>query len=158
MITKCQCFFVFLLWFGACRFYSHDDVIWHDDIFRVTDHLCEEYTGHRWIPLTKASNAELWCFLWTNGWVNNRDAGDLRRHRAHYDVTLMVSQGQFRHSRHSHICLNVNETTLINGTSITWITRSWCYDDHKTKHNHTGYVIHRMHSAWWRMSLAIVAV
>ena len=26
---------------------------------------------------------------WTNGWVNNRDAGDLRRRRAHYDVTVM---------------------------------------------------------------------
>ena len=28
-------------------------------------------------------------FAWTNRWVNNRDAGDLRRHRAHYDVTVM---------------------------------------------------------------------
>ena len=28
--------------------------------------LCEgESTGHRWIPLTKASDAELWCFLWS---------------------------------------------------------------------------------------------
>ena len=26
---------------------------------------------------------------WTKDWVNNRDAGDLRRHRAHYDVTVM---------------------------------------------------------------------
>ena len=26
---------------------------------------------------------------WTNGWVNNRDAGDLRRHRAHFDVIVM---------------------------------------------------------------------
>ena len=26
---------------------------------------------------------------WINGWVNNRVAGDLRRHRAHYDVTVM---------------------------------------------------------------------
>ena len=26
---------------------------------------------------------------WTNGWVSNRDADDLRRHRAHYDVTVM---------------------------------------------------------------------
>ena len=26
---------------------------------------------------------------WTIGWVNNRDATDLRRHRAHYDVTVM---------------------------------------------------------------------
>ena len=25
----------------------------------------------------------------TNGWANNRDAGDLRRHRAHYGVTVM---------------------------------------------------------------------
>ena len=26
---------------------------------------------------------------WTNGWVKNRAAGDLRRHRAHYDVTAL---------------------------------------------------------------------
>ena len=24
-------------------------------------------------------------FAWINGWVNNREAGDLRRHRTHYD-------------------------------------------------------------------------
>ena len=27
-----------------------------------------------------------------NGWVNNREAGDVRRHCAHYDVTVMGSQ------------------------------------------------------------------
>ena len=26
----------------------------------------------------------------TNGWVNNGEAGDLRRHRAHYDVIVMI--------------------------------------------------------------------
>ena len=26
---------------------------------------------------------------WTNSWTNNQDAGDLRRHRAHYDVIVM---------------------------------------------------------------------
>ena len=26
---------------------------------------------------------------WINGWINNSEAGDLRRHRAHYDVTVM---------------------------------------------------------------------
>ena len=26
-----------------------------------------------------------------NGWVNNGEAGDLRRHRAHYGVTVMVA-------------------------------------------------------------------
>ena len=47
----------------------------------------------RWIPHTKASDAELWCFslicVWINGWVNNREAGDLRRDRGHYDVIVM---------------------------------------------------------------------
>ena len=30
------------------------------NMFRVTGLLCGEFTGHRWIPLTKASDAELW--------------------------------------------------------------------------------------------------
>ena len=28
--------------------------------------------------------------VWIHGWLNNRQAGDLRRYPAHYDVTLMV--------------------------------------------------------------------
>ena len=64
------------------------------NIFRVTGPLCVEFTGHRWIPITKASDAELWCFLWSvhglNGRVNNREAGDLRHHHTHYDVTVML--------------------------------------------------------------------
>ena len=28
-------------------------------------------------------------YVWINGWVNNRQAGDLRRYRAHYEVTVM---------------------------------------------------------------------
>ena len=28
-----------------------------------------------------------------NGWINNREAGDLRRYRAHYDVTVMYDKG-----------------------------------------------------------------
>ena len=31
-------------------------------------------------------------YVWINGWVNNREAGDLRRYRAHYDVTVMITQ------------------------------------------------------------------
>ena len=76
---------------------------WHDmmtssngNIFCVTGHLCGEFTGPRWIPHTKASDAELWCFTLIcarmNGWVNNREAGDLRRYRTHYDVIVMTPQ------------------------------------------------------------------
>ena len=35
-----------------------------------------------------ASMFSLIC-VWINGWVNNREAGDFRRYRAHYDVTVM---------------------------------------------------------------------
>ena len=64
------------------------------NIFLITNHLCGELTGPRWIPRTTASDAELWFFslicIWINGWVKNREAGYLRRYRAHYDVTVMV--------------------------------------------------------------------
>ena len=63
------------------------------NISRVTGPLCGEFTGHHWIPLTKASDAELWYFLWSTpeqiAWVNTGDDGGLRRHHAHYDLTVM---------------------------------------------------------------------
>ena len=36
--------------------------------------------------------------VWINDWVNNGEAGDLRRYRIHYDVTVMF------HGWHSHEC------------------------------------------------------
>ena len=64
------------------------------NIFGVTGHLCREFTGPRWIPRTKASDAELWRFLlicvWINSWVSNHEAVDLRRYRAHYDGIVMM--------------------------------------------------------------------
>ena len=69
--------------------------LWNGNIFRVTGPLWGEFTGHRWIPHTKASDAERLMFslicVWINSGVNNREAGDLRRHCAHYDVIVMVS-------------------------------------------------------------------
>ena len=35
------------------------------NIFYVTGPLRRESIGNRWIPLTKASDAELWYFLWS---------------------------------------------------------------------------------------------
>ena len=52
-----------------------------------------------------------------NSWVNNGEAGDLRRHRAHYDVTVMVQhfvqvQDHLMHERinryaRSYVCVPV---------------------------------------------------
>ena len=35
-----------------------------------------------------------WNCAWTYSWANNRDAGDLRRYRAHYDVIVMQTERQ----------------------------------------------------------------
>ena len=35
------------------------------NIFRVSGSLTGESTGHSWIALTKANNADFWCFLWS---------------------------------------------------------------------------------------------
>ena len=43
---------------------AHDDVIKWKHFPRYWP-LCGEFTGPRWIPRTKASDAELWCFLWS---------------------------------------------------------------------------------------------
>ena len=77
-------------------FADHDDVI-KRKLFRVTGPLWGEFTGQRWIPHTKASDVELWCYFLicagTNGWENHRQAGDLRCHRAHYDVIVINIDG-----------------------------------------------------------------
>ena len=64
------------------------------NIFRITGPLCRKLTGHRWIlpPLKSQWRRTLMfslIYAWINNWVNNRDAGDLRHHRAHYDITVM---------------------------------------------------------------------
>ena len=61
------------------------------NIFRVTDPMCRDFTGE--VPSQKSVTRSFHIFslicAWTRGWVNNRDAGDLRRLHAHYDATLM---------------------------------------------------------------------
>ena len=63
------------------------------NIFRVTGPLWGESNGHRWFPsqwpVTRALMFSL-IWAWTKGWANNRDAADLRRHHAHYDVTVVM--------------------------------------------------------------------
>ena len=64
--------------------FSHDDVIkWKR--FLVIGPLVDSSHRGQW---RRALMLSLIC-AWTNGWVNNRDSGDLRRHRAHYDVAEM---------------------------------------------------------------------
>ena len=62
------------------------------NIFRVTAHCAENSP----VPVNSPHKGQwrgalmfsLIC-VWINDWVNNGDAGDLRRYRIHYDVTVM---------------------------------------------------------------------
>ena len=58
------------------------------NIFRVTGPLCGEFTKGQWRGALMFS---LIC-AWINDWVNNREAGHLRRYRTHYDVIVMEMQ------------------------------------------------------------------
>ena len=65
------------------------------NIFRVTGPLC----GNSPVPVNSPHKGQwrgalmfsLIC-VWINGWVNNREAGDLSRHRGHYDAIVMYSR------------------------------------------------------------------
>ena len=83
--------------FGSLRWRSTRVMIMmtssNGNIFRVTGPLCGELTGHFFISPHKGQWREALMFslicAWINSWVNNGEAGDLRRHCAHYDVIVM---------------------------------------------------------------------
>ena len=60
------------------------------NIFRVTGLLCGEFTDHRWLPVQRPVTRSFNVFF--DLCLNKRlrkQSGDLRRHRAHYDVPIM---------------------------------------------------------------------
>ena len=78
----------------CCWFGSHEDVIkWKHFL-----HYRPFVRGIHRSPVNSPHKGQwrggltfsLIC-TWRNDWVNNRDAGDLRRYRAHYDVTIMLT-------------------------------------------------------------------
>ena len=102
-VTMYHAFSRYLSRMTYCNHYTSTDIKHHPrnmmtssngNIFRVTGPLRGEFTGDRWISRTTASDAELWCFLWSvtwiNGWVNNHEAADLSRHCSHYDVLKCI--------------------------------------------------------------------
>ena len=92
-VIACTIFWWISLHSFICRQqYVHDDVIkWKHfscdwPFVRVIHRSPVDYPHKgQW---RKALMFSLIC-AWTNGWGNDRDAGDLRRHRAHNDVTVM---------------------------------------------------------------------
>ena len=69
---------------------------WISWIFCVTGSLygISPVTG-KFTSQSTVVQSFLWSAPWINGWVNNREAGDLRRHCAHYDITVMFKGTTF---------------------------------------------------------------
>ena len=73
--------------------------------------------------------------VWINGWVNNREAGDLRRHRDHCDVIVMTKQVCVcvtHCSSRSHMSIMASQIT---GNSTVCSTARSGYHKIKTLHN-----------------------
>ena len=78
----------------------------HGDFIKWKHFLCywPFMRGIHWSPVNSPHKGQwrralmfsLIC-TWINGCVNNREAGDLRRHHAHYDVILMFDSAEPRH-------------------------------------------------------------
>ena len=123
------------------------------NIFRVTGPLFGEFTGHRWISLTKGQWRGVMMFslicAWTKGWINNRNVSGLKHHRAHYDFIVMfnfmvctgwrwpctvsISWGKSTH----HLCQ-------------IWLSFSQCSGTHFTKDNSITIQIR------WKFHLALI--
>ena len=82
----------------ANNYSTSDCSLWHDDVIKWK-HFQRYWPFVRGIhrsPVNSPHKGQwrgalifsLIC-VWINGWVNNSEAGDLRHHRAHYDVIVM---------------------------------------------------------------------
>ena len=75
--------------------YAHDDII----KWKHFPHYWSFVRGIHWSPVNSPHKG-LWrgalmlslIWAWISGWINNREAGNLRRLLAHYDVIVMVME------------------------------------------------------------------
>ena len=82
-----------------CSFTPIETILKHDDVIKWK-HFPRNWPFVRGIhrsPVNSPHKSQwrgalmfsLIC-VWINDWVNNREAGDLRRYRSHYDVSVML--------------------------------------------------------------------
>ena len=73
---------------------------------------------------------------WINSWINTREAGDLRRHRNHYDVIVKRNHGKYIFFHHSFPSFSALKR------------RRWCKPF--TTKDKNAFMLHcQCHSCWW---------
>ena len=139
---------IFLWWWCSLSIlpWKHDDVIkWkhfpHNWPFVWGIHQSPVNSPHKgqWRGALMFS---LIC-VWINRWVNNSEAGDLRRHLDHYDVSVM-KKSQMRSCK-----------TILKSAIATY-HHPWyfCQDSYHLMAENNIYLMSVMSSlsAWWRPS------
>ena len=84
--------------------------------------------------------------VWISDWVNNREAGDLRRHRGHYEVNVMFTFSMNNFPGFSHIWYD-------SGTPIVWDQVKWW--PYVTFTNFNQFC--RSHVSYWYRSMVLIA-
>ena len=89
---------------------------------------------------------------WINAWVNNRETGDLRRHRAHYDVIVMspdvVNIPHMRHFYlHDEFFEYISQILMYPIVGIYGLSEGL---SQILRHNHVGCVLYSDNDNLWR--------
>ena len=90
--------------------------------------------GIHWSPVNSPHKGQ-WCgafmfffiYVWINDWVNNCEAGDLRRYRAHYDVSVMFyfMIDRMRGWRQGPGCKGGRWESCETKRLVSWTTVGW---------------------------------
>ena len=76
--------------------------------------------------------------VWINDWVNNSEVGDLRRHRGHYDVIVMIIGNMpiVKFTLHSiALVLCIVVSTWDNWSYTSWLScEAWSFSLHLMGH------------------------
>ena len=99
--------------------------------FRVTRPLCEWFNVHWWIPLTKACDAELWCFRWclnkrlskqSRSWWFDTPSRSLWRHCNEKSPGKNVISKKEDYSMHQKTNPQANDMV-----TLIWFRMFWSY-------------------------------
>ena len=120
-------------WFMWCPFifvfiFFHDDVIKWKHFPRNWPFVRGIHRSTVNYPLKGQWRGALMFSLicvWINDWVNNREAGDLRRYRAHFDVTVMLNSSLLNKSLHLHLLLYAGITLQLQDCNSIGLATSW---------------------------------
>ena len=90
-------------------------------------------------------------YAWINGWVHNGEAGDLRRHRNHYDVIVMISFSLWWPT------LLQTHLSSMNVIPACWLCDHKCFDNNERAfstqfQNYFNIIISRAH--WMTVCVA----